>query len=138
MIESDDGSPGNYTFEKHEDEILNDLLRTMYRKLAEIYEKMKKKLEEMSKCEECDYEECEYEEIVSILLKFTLEDFSAWMTTEVEDEEEVDTSSPCQTMKYHAYHEDGEDDSKAHETLENEVFDCGEEEMLDSKVELPE
>ena len=126
MIESDDGSPGNYTFEKHEDEILNDLLHTMYWKLADIYDKTKK-LEEINfKCEEC-------EEIVSILLKFTLEDFSAWMTTSLEEEEEeVGTARSSHTMK--CKDEDG-DQSKTHEGLENEVFDCDEEEMLDSNAE---
>ena len=115
MIESDDGSPGNYTFEKHEDEISHDLLHTMYWKLADIYDKMKK-----------------LEEIVSILLKFTLEDFSAWMTT-AQEEEEVDTSSSSHTMKYKD--EDGEY-SKTHENLENEVFDCDEEEMLEANADL--
>ena len=124
MIKSDDGSPGNYTFEKHEDEISHDLLHTMYWKLADIYDKMKK-LEEINfKCEEC-------EEIVSILLKFALEDFSAWMTTAQEEEEEVDTASSSHTITMKYKDEDGED-STTHETLENEVFDCDEEEMLDA------
>ena len=48
---------------------------------------------------------------------------------------ELDTSSPCQTMKHQD--EDGED-LKTHETLENEVFDLDEEEMLDTNAELPE
>ena len=128
MIESDDGSPGNYTFEKHEDEISHDLLHTMYWKLADIYDKMKK-LEEINfKCDEC-------EEIVSILLKFTLEDFSAWMTTAQEEEEEVDTSSSSHTITMKYKDEDGED-SKTHETLENGVFDCDEEEMLEANADL--
>ena len=127
MIKSDDGSPGNYTFEKHEDEISHDLLNTMYWKLADIYDKMKK-LEEINfKCEEC-------EEIVSILLKFTLEDFSAWMTTAQEEEEEVDTSSSSHTITMKYKDEDGED-STTHETLENGVFDCDEEEMLEANAD---
>jgi len=128
MIKSDDGSPGNYTFEKHEDRLSHDLLHTMYWKLADIYDKMKK-LEEINfKCEEC-------EEIVSILLKFTLEDFSAWMTTAQEEEEEVDTSSSSHTITMKYKDEDGED-SKTHETLENGVFDCDEEEMLEANDDL--
>merc|ERR1712227_330436 len=99
----------------------------MYWKLADIYDKIKK-LEEINfKCEEC-------EEIVSILLKFTLEDFSAWMTTTLEEEEEGlhMASSSSHTMK--CKDEDGEE-SKTHESLENEVFDCDEEEMLDVNAE---
>jgi len=126
MIESDDGSPGNYTFEKHEDDISHDLLHTMYWKLADLYDKMKK-LEEINfKCEDC-------EEIVSILLKFTLEDFSAWTTIAQEEEEEVESSSSSHTMKYK---DEDEEYSKTHEALENEVFDCDEEEMLEANAHI--
>ena len=57
----------------------------MYWKLADIYDKVKKRLVVINvKCaaEDCGHEDWAFEEIVSILLKFTLEVFSAWMTTD--------------------------------------------------------
>ena len=45
----------------------------------------------------------------------------------------MDTSSSSHTMKYKD--EDGEY-SKTHENLENEVFDCDEEEMLEANADL--
>ena len=130
MIESNDGSPGNYTFEKHNDELLNTLLIEMYWKLADIYVKVKS-LEEINfECEDC-------EEIVSMILKYTLDDFSMWASSDLlafeEDEEmQVDTTTISHSINYKD--EDGAK-FKTFETLGNEVFDCDEEEIHNTDVD---
>ena len=64
-------------------------------------------------CEDC-------EEIISIILKFTLEDFSDWELSEpVFEEEGRDTSSESKQGSC----------SKRCDALHNEVFNCDEEEV---------
>ena len=110
MIKSDAGNPNIYTFEKH-DEPAKTMLHKMYWKLADIYDKMKGLEEANFMCEDC-------EEIISIILKFTLEDFSDWELSEPFFEEEGrDTSSESKQGSC----------SKRCDALHNEVFNCDEE-----------
>jgi len=123
MIESDDGSQRNYTFEKHDDQSSNSLLRQMYWKLADIYDKVKKLEEVNFKCEDCD-------EIISIILKFTLDDFSAWENSTPNFEEVemlMDTTTSTSRSR-------GEGENTKSSTLGNEVFDCDEDEIPNAVV----
>ena len=116
MIETDDGRPGNYTFEMHDDEMSNTSLNEMYWKLADIYEKIKKLEEVNFRCEDC-------EEIVSIVLKFTLDEdfFSFWKTSDPNiEEEEVESCVSCQSRMVEVEY------CKTHESFGNEVFDYDE------------
>ena len=128
MIESDDGSQGNYIFEKHDDELSNSSLYQMYWKLADIYDKMKK-LEEINfKCEDC-------EEIISIILKFTLDDLSFWENSGSNFEEEemlMDTTTFSHSSILKGGN--GENSKSSRETLGNEVFDCDEDEIPNTVV----
>ena len=127
MIESDDGSQRNYTFEKHDDQSSNSLLRQMYWKLADIYDKVKRLEEVNFKCEDC-------EEIISIILKFTLDDFSAWENSGPNFEEEEVPMDTTTSTSHSSFLKGGEGEKSKSSTLGNEVFDCDEDEIPNADV----